>query len=423
MNEWIERARRFVDVEMWRGTAWWIRFLQFCFVIGQGFVRDQLPLRAHSLTYITVLSVIPLLAVGLSLAGMLGLREIVIEQIRTHISEIAPQVVEQLLHLVAEFDFTSLGAVFGSVLFLTTILTVGSVEKSFNHIWGISKQRSWTRRLPDYLFVIVFSPMVLGVALSLGTTLHSQSAVQWLLAFPGFESLYKYGLKQLPMALFVGGFMFLYWFLPNTKVRPMSAALGGLVAGAVFPLAIWGYVGFSVGAAKLNAIFGGFAQLPLFMIFTYLAWSIVLLGAEVSFAYQNLGRYRREVRGAIPGLASRESIGLGIAVEVARRFDQSGDPLTADALSEALDVRVRTIREILDALEEAGIVAELSDDDRAGQYQLGRPAERTSVRDVLTALRGEREPLAPAVDQVFERIDKQLGEVVEHQTLADLLRQ
>jgi DNA-binding IscR family transcriptional regulator len=124
----------------------------------------------------------------------------------------------------------------------------------------------------------------------------------------------------------------------------------------------------------------------------------------------------------VPGLASRESIGLGIALEVARRFDQSGEPLTADALSEALDVRVRTIREILDELEGAGIVAELSDEDRAGQYQLGRPAERISVRDVLTALRGEREPLVPAVDQVFERIEKRLGEVVEHETLADLLR-
>ncbi len=423
MTEWIDRVRRFIDEDMWRGTARWVRFLQFCFVIGQGFVRDQLPMRAHSLTYITVLSVIPLLAVGLSVAGMLGLREVVVEQIRSRMTEIAPQVAEQVLRLVNDFDFKSLGALGGTFLFLTTIMTVGSVERSFNSIWGISKQRTWIRRLPDYLFVILFSPLVLGVALSLGTTLQSQSAVQWLLAIPGFELLYRHGLKQLPLALFVGGFMFLYWFLPNTKVRPMSAALGGLVAGVAFPVAIWGYVGFSVGATKMGAIFGSFAQLPLFLVFTYFAWSIVLLGAEVSFAYQSLGRYRREVRGVVPGLASRESIGLGIALEVARRFDQSGEPLTADALSEALDVRVRTIREILDELEGAGIVAELSDEDRAGQYQLGRPAERISVRDVLTALRGERETLVPAVDQVFERIEKRLGEVVEHETLADLLRQ
>jgi membrane protein len=419
----MERIRRFADEEMWRGTAWWIRFLQFCFVVGQGFVRDQLPMRAHSLTYITILSLIPLLALGLSLAGMLGLREVVTEQIQARMNDVAPQVAAKVLELVNAFDFTSLGALGGSFLFLTTIMTVGSVERSFNSIWGISKQRGWMRRLPDYLFVIVFSPLVLGVALSLGTTLQSQSAVQWLLNVPGFETLYRYGLKQLPLALFVGGFMFLYWFLPNTKVKPLSAALGGLVAGVAFLATIWGYVKFSVGAAKMGAIFGSFAQFPLFLVFTYFAWSIVLLGAEVAFAYQSLGRYRREVRGAIPGLASRESIGLGIALEVARRFDVSGEPLTADALAETLDVRVRTIREILDALEEAGIVAELSDEDKAGQFQLGRPAERVHVGDVLVALRGEREPLAPEVDQVFERIDKQLGEVVEHQTLADLLRQ
>ncbi|MBW2373461.1 MAG: YihY/virulence factor BrkB family protein, partial [Deltaproteobacteria bacterium] len=183
------------------------------------------------------------------------------------------------------------------------------------------------------------------------------------------------------------------------------------------------YVGLQVGAAKYSAVFGSFAALPLIIVWIYFSWSVVLLGAEVAFAHQHLARYRREVRGAVPGLAARESIGLGIALEVARRFAESGEPWTADMLSELLDVRVRTVREILAQLENVGVVAELADEDKVGQYQLGRPAERISVRDVLTALRGERAPLIPAVDQVFERMEKQLHEVVEHETLADLLRQ
>lgn len=423
MNGWIERIETFVREEMWRRTAWWVRFLQFCWVIGEGFVRDQLLLRAHSLTYITVLSMIPMLAVGLSLAGLLGLRERVSAEIFQRLGELAPQVATKIQQLVDNFDFGSLGVLGGTFLFLTTVLTVGSVEQSLNQIWGVSKQRAWTRRLPDYLFVVLFAPLVLGVALSLGTTLHSPKAVSWLLEYPAFESLYSYGLKQLPLLLFVGGFTFLYWFLPNTKVKPASAALGGVVGGLLFPVALWSYINFSVGAARMGAVFGAFAQLPLFLVFTYFAWAIVLLGAEVSFAYQNLPRYRREVRGDEPGPAGREAIGLGIAMEVARRFQAGAEPCNPDELADALDVRVRTIRDILTRLEEAGILSERADDMRSDLYQLGRPAEQISVGDVLRALRGVREPLTAAVDHTFDELEKRQRDVTERETLADLLRQ
>lgn len=423
MNGWIQRIETFVREEMWRGTTRWVRFLQFCWVIGEGFVRDQLLLRSHSLTYITVLSLIPMLAVGLSLAGLLGLREKVSEEIFQRLGEVAPQIATQIQQLVDNFDFGSLGALGGTFLFLTTVLTVGSVEQSLNQIWGVSKQRAWTRRLPDYLFVILFAPLVLGVALSLGTTLQSPKAVAFLLQWPWFESLWSYGLKQLPLLLFVGGFTFVYWFLPNTQVRIASAALGGVVGGLLFPLALWGYVNFSVGATRLGAIFGAFVQLPLFLVFTYFAWAIVLLGAEVSFAYQNLARYRREVRGEEPGAAGREAIGLGIALEVARRFQAGADPCHPDELADALDVRVRTIRDILTELEQAGILSERADDKRSDLYQLGRPAEQVSVGDVLRALRGEREPLTSAVDRTLEELEKRQRDVTERETLADLLRQ
>ncbi len=423
MSGWIQRVQTFVREEMWSGTAWWVRFLQFCWVIGEGFVRDQLLLRSHSLTYITVLSLIPLLAVGLSLAGLLGLRERVSEEIFQRLGEVAPQIATQVQQLVENFDFASLGALGGSFLLVTTVLAVGSVEQSLNKIWGVAKQRSWTRRLPDYLFVILFTPLVLGVALSLETTLQSPTAVSFLLQWEWFESLWQYGLKQLPLVLFVGGFTFLYWFLPNTQVRFASAALGGLAGGLLFPLALWGYVNFSVGAARMGAVFGAFAQLPLFLVFTYFAWAIVLLGAEVSFAYQNLARYRREVRGEQPGAAGREAIGLGIALEVARRFQAGADPINPDELADALDVRIRTIRDILTHLEGAGILSELADDKRSDLYQLGRPAEQISVGDVLRALRGVREPLTSAVDRTLEELEKRQRDVTERETLADLLRQ
>ena len=423
MNEWIDRARRFISHEMWRGEALWVRTLQLGFVIGEGFVANQLLLRAHSLTYITLLSLIPLLALAVSLMSAFGIQEDLVGMAVDQIGKIAPQAGVHIQELVEGVNFASLGTVGAATLVVTTILAVGNVEQSFNHIWGVQKQRGWVRRIPDYLAVVVVVPIVLGVAISLGTTLRSQAALGSLLNNPIFAAAYKSGLKQLPTVMMMLGFTFSYWFLPNTKVNGLSALLGGAVAGILFTLVQGLYVGLQVGAAKYSAVFGSFAALPLIIVWIYFSWSVVLLGAEVAFAHQHLARYRREVRGAVPGLAARESIGLGIALEVARRFAESGEPWTADMLSELLDVRVRTVREILAQLENVGVVAELADEDKAGQYQLGRPAERISVRDVLTALRGERAPLIPAVDQVFERMEKQLHEVVEHETLADLLRQ
>jgi len=428
----VARLQAFFRDEVWRRDAWWVRLLQLGVMIVQGFVRDQLLLRAHSLTYITMLSLVPLVALGLSMVGLLGFRERVAAELYTRVGAVAPEVATQLKTLVDSFDFASLGAVGGTILLVTTILTVGSVERSFNHVWGVTQQRPWLRRFPDYLFVILIAPVVLGVALSLGATLQTPAAVGWLQRIPGFEALYRSGLRQIPILLFVSGFAFLYWFLPNTRVRPLSALLGGVVAGLLFPVALWAYVTFSVGAGRWGAIYGGFAQVPMFLVFVYLAWTIVLLGAEVAFAHQHLGRYRREVQGAELGPAAREALCLAVALEVAARFETGGEPWTADGLADQLGAPIRTVRELLEALAAAGLVVESTDARRGQTHLLGRPAERIRVADVLAAVRGPRaleaweaegeDPTERAVARTLEELDKRQQEVAERDTLADLLR-
>ncbi len=423
MNEWIERARRFVAEEMWRGTAWWIRFLQFVWVIGEGFTRDQLMMRAHGLTYISLLSLIPLLALVVSIGSALGVQENLMEIVASQIEPVAPQAAAWIQERVSTIKFGSLGTVGAAVLVVTTLLAIGNVENSFNHIWGVTKQRSWTRRIPDYLAVVVIVPLFLGVAISAGTTLKSQAAVGWLLEFPVFAAAWDSGLRQLPTLMYMAGFTFMYWFLPNTQVSAVAAVIGGVVAGVFFAALQTVYVGAQIGVARYDFLFGSVAFLPLLIVFVYFSWAIILLGAEVSFAYQNLARYRREVKGEIPGPANRDAIGLGIALEVARRFRDGAEGWTADALADELDVRVRTIREILQQLDDAGIISEVADDDTTppGTYQLGRPAEEIRVGDVLEALRGRREALAPSVDRVFDELEKRQREVTEQSTLADLL--
>jgi membrane protein len=374
-------------------------------------VRDQLLLRAHALTYLTLLSVVPLLALAFALIELVGGSEQVMRLLVQQFAAGSPEAVDWILDYVGRVKFGALGTIGGALLILTTLLAVGNVEHALNAIWGVTKQRPWVRRIPDYLAVVVISPVLLGVALSLGTSLDSQWLVRRLLENPLFATLYDAGLRQAPTVLVIAGLTFLYWFLPNTDVKPRSALLGGVVAGVLFSVAQGLYVGLSVGVAQYDAIFGGFAALPLLMVWIYFEWAITLLGAEVAYAHQTLPLYRREVRGAPAGPAARERIGLGVALAIAKAFRSGERPWDEDALSEHLDVPLRTVREVIAQLEKAGVVAPVADSTRSGVWQLARPADRVHVADVLDALRGPRETpfglreLAVPVEAVFLELD------------------
>lgn len=340
----------------------------------------------------------------------------------------APGAVDRILDFVGRVKFGALGTLGGASLILTTVLTVGNVEQALNAIWGVTKQRPWVRRIPDYLAVVLVSPMLLGVALSLGASLQSQWLVKRLLESPFFATLHDLGLSQAPTVLVMSGLTFLYWFLPNTEVRFRAALLGGVVGGLLFSIMQHLYVGLNVGVARYDAIFAGFAWFPLLMVWIYVSWSVTLLGAEVAYAFQTLPLYRREVRGAPAGPAARESIGLAVALAIARAFRDGSRAWDEDGLSEHLDVPLRTVREVIAQLEKAGIVAPVADPTRSCVYQLARSAARIRVGDVLDALRGPREaPLGPRelatqVEAVFEEVDAH-ERAAGHRTLEELVEE
>jgi len=409
--------------------AWLRGFVQLSVIIGKGFVRDQLLLRANALTYLSLLALVPLLAIAVSISSALGMSpenmtRLILEQVAAG----SPQAVEQILPLIENLNFAALGASGAAVFFFTTVLAIGNVEHAFNQVWGVKRQRSWERRIPDYLAVLIVSPILLGVGLSLGGTLQSQALVQRLLEVPLFATLYDVGLRQAPLLLSMFGFAFLYWFLPNTRVRFASALLGGVVAAILFSLAQYGYVQFNVGVMRYNTVFGSIAFLPLLMVWIYFCWAIILLGAEVAYAHQTLALYRREVRGAPAGAAARESIGLAIAVELARAFRDGRPPWSVDALSDFLDIPLRTVRDVTGELEAVGILVP-SASEPVGGYQIGRPLDRIHVADVLMALRGSRaaaigdSEVERVVAQVLGEIDCSAAQVSEVRSLRDLVEE
>ncbi|MEZ5066136.1 MAG: YhjD/YihY/BrkB family envelope integrity protein [bacterium] len=431
----VRRLRRFLAEDLWNrdfdpGTPGGrvVGLLQFGAIVGRGFVRDHLLLRASALTYFTALSLIPLLAVAISLVQAVGVGGETFATFLVHqVAAGSPDAQRQILDLAESANFRGLGTVGASILFLTTVLAVTNIETSLNRIWGVTRQRSLVRRLSDYLAVLVIAPLLLAVAGSLAGSLQSQYVFQRMMTQPWFARLHEFGLRHVPLALLALAFTFLNWILPNTTVRLRSAFLGGALAASLVVVAQTFYLDFAIGVARANALFGGFAALPLLFVWIYLFWAIFLLGAEFAFAHQNLALYRREVRGPRAGPAEREAVGLRIALEIARAFRRGGDPWNADTLSDALAVPVRTVRDILETLHAAGILSPQGAPDREGAWQLGRPAGAIAVLDVAAALRGRRErvdgqcEVADAAERLVAELAAGEAAAAAGRTLEDVL--
>jgi membrane protein len=431
--EWPARIRDFLSGKIWeiepeqRSRLSAIRLLQFSIMLVEGFIRDHLLLRASALTYFTVLSVVPLLAVVVAIASAVGVGSTsFVDWVVGTVSAGAPGAEGTLRSLIERVDFTGSGTLGGSLLFVMTVLAIGNVESTFNHIWGVASGRSWTRRFSDYLAVIVVAPLLSGVALSWVSTLRSQWAVSALHDSAAFGFVDDLG-ALIPLVMLWVAFGFLYWFLPNTRVRILSAVIGGAFAGVMVGVAQSLYVDFSVGVARADFFFGGFALLPILFAWIYVFWAIVLLGAEIAFAHQNFALYRQEVRGDPASPAEREAIGMRIAIEVARSFRAGGTPPHAAGLADDLQIPVRTVRAVAEQLQRAGILSLRLDAQREEAFQLGCPADTIGVTDILTALRGRRETpsgtdaSAQRVAALLDDLENAVRETSAGRSLADLV--
>jgi membrane protein len=436
VGAWRKRVQHYFGRDLWRrhgheGEALPLRLgrsaLQVLVLVAQGVQRDLLFLRASALTYFSMLSLVPILAVAIALVGAFGVSDDIARAVIDRVAAGSPGASQYILDLVRGVNFGSFGVVGGASLFLTTVLGISSVERAFNAIWGIERQRSTVRRFADYLAVIVVAPLLFTVALSLATSLRSEAVVAKLLAHPVLAQAFQLGLGQLPTLLLLLGFAFLYWFLPNTSVRIGPALLGGIVAALLFGVAQTVYIGFNVGVARANALFGSFAALPLLLVWVYVSWTIVLLGCEVTFATQNLGTFLLARAGEEPRPAAREAIGIAVATRVARSF-RDGEFVTPERIAEDLDVPVRSVRAILDDLEAARIVSPRGGSDQ-DSFQLGRAAETVAVTDVLEALRGagglpghvRHGDGDGTVRRVIGDIESGMRDAVRTRTLADLI--
>lgn len=446
LTEVWARARKFISTELWQfelsprsWTAAFVRFLQFSIMVGQGFVNDRLLLRASALTFVTALSMIPLLVVIVALIGMVGGEKSIINLIVDSMTAVSPEATSWVTSRVQEVDIRNLGSLGGATLILSAIFALRHLESTLGEIWGVHQSRSWPRRFADYLAVLVVAPILTGVAVSLWASLGSESLTHSLGQIPFLGDFYQRLLLQLPQLVIWLVFAFLYWFFPNTRVRPRSAIIGALVATILLSVTRVFYVGMGVGAAKYSVLFGGLVALPLVLTWIYVCWSVVLFGAEVAFAHQNLAHYREDrLRTHLPP-AQREALAVTVMLAIAKSFKSHRGPKAAEDLSLELDLSVRVVREILEELQEGGLVVRSGNTEKEAGFLPSGPLSDTTIADVILTIRGERHQpgggasadnpvkLAPsevgsgaAVEAILTQWDEALKEVAGSHTLAEL---
>jgi membrane protein len=335
-----------------------------------GFTNHNDTLWASALTYTFSLSLVPILAVALSaVKGLIGAG--VIESfIEQYLAVKSPEVTNRILQYVGHINAATLGTLGGATLLVTVLLTLGTVEQALNIIFNVPQPRTWLRKFTDYLSITFTIPLLLTVAVSLKASFTSS-----LPRLPGAGWI----AATLPVW---AGFSFLYLFFPNRRVRIDCAALGGLVAAIALEIGQWAYIKFQVSAGRYDAIYGGLAAVPVLLTWIYIAWTIVLAGAEVAAAAQGTETgFSLDYRA--PAFV-RTAMLLTVFRTAERALTRNAPACTIDSLANELDAPPAALRPIISQLQNAGIIVEISSDSnapRAGLF-LARDSSELTLAEV-----------------------------------------
>jgi membrane protein len=396
----LMRVYEYLTGDLWRirerdlprSRIFFIRPLRIAVLSIRGVFEDRAPLRASALTFFSLLSIVPVVAMVFGIAKGFGfekgLERILMENMGGQ-EEVVIRIVD-FAHALLENVKGGLVAGVGLIFLLYTIIKILSqIEIAFNDIWGIKKARSLGRKITDYLSLMLIAPILFLISSS--ATVFITSGVKLALekvTFLAFASPAIFlTLKILPYALIWTLFSFMYVFIPNTKIRFSSGILGGMVAGTMYQVFQWGYISLQIGVAKYNAVYGSFAALPLFFIWMNISWLIVLFGAEIAFSHQNTETYEFEQDCLNVSPAYKRLLSIRVLHLMVKRFLKGEDPADARQVSLETEIPIRLVNQIVYDLAAAGLISEVrGDNDKGGAYQPSRDPDVLTIHYVTNGL-------------------------------------
>ncbi len=377
----ISRSRMFI-----------IRQLRIIVLAARGFINDKVQIRASALTFYSLLSVVPVAAIAFAIAKGFGLDQN-LEQLITDDLQSQQEVVNWLLknarNAIQETRGGYIAGVGMIILFWSVMSLLGQIESSFNHIWQVPSSRLWYRKFTDYLTIMLIAPIFLilsgSITVFVNTELSDFISRAPILNF--FKPVVAFLVRFAPYMLTWVALIILFIIMPNTKVKFVPALVSGIIAGTLLQILQWLYIDLQFGIAKLSTIYGSFAAIPLFILWMEASWIIVLLGAELSFANQNIARYEVESEALFISHYQKKALVLMIMHMIIRNFSSGDKPISAENIAEKLKIPVRLARDILNDLGNSDLVSVIHENERQERlYQPALDINKLSVSFVLNRL-------------------------------------
>ncbi|MBT8129336.1 MAG: YihY/virulence factor BrkB family protein [Gammaproteobacteria bacterium] len=413
------------------GQAWLVQMLRILIATGRD-IDDGLPtLRAMGLVYTTLLSLVPLLAVSFSVLKGFGVHNQVEPLLLNLLAPLGEQGVEitgKIIEFVDNVNVRVLGSLSLIFLFYTVISLLTKIEQALNNTWRIKHYRGLIQRISEYISIIMVGPVLIFSGIGLAASIKTSTVANALASMHGYGTLIWILSNIASFLLIVGAISFIYILVPNEKVRLRSAFTGAVAAALMWKITGWLFSTFVAGSTKYSAIYSGFAVSIIFMIWLYLSWLILLIGATIAFYHQHPERTSSRQQVLRLSARLREKIGLLLMLRVGQSFHSDSRKLTKQQLSKSLDIAAEALALVIRPLEAHGLLTESCDRHRV--YMPGKSMDRILIRDIYDAVRSAQEStyLNPdnvasdkSVDTLLHDINASIDNVIGDMSLLDLV--
>ncbi len=404
-----------------------LRLLHFVSRVAGRFVHDHCIQRASALAYASLLAIVPLLALGVSVFASFDAFSAVADRVRDMLlSNLLPTSQDVVRHYISSITSrTTALSIFGIIgLLVTATALLNTVEEAFNHIWRISRTRPLFSKFITFWATLTLAPIFIGASITI---------TSYFAALPILKQVTAQAatLRQMPFLfpwlMSSAALTTMYMVLPNTRVPFRFAAAGGLVAGALFEFSKNAFAFYVTHLAHYEKLYGALGTLPIFLIWLYVAWVVVLAGSEIVFCLQHPEQsHKQQAFFMRPGV--RQFFAHLILARAAERL-RGGGVLRLDELNRETGVPDNILQEWLDLLCRKGLLRTVSDQGGEG-WVPGRDACHLTLADIHDALSGRAmhvpddwsdTPLGRRLAGLYLRLDRERAEILGKVTLDNLI--
>jgi len=404
-----------------------LRILRYPYAVIRDLTRGDINLRAMGLVYMSLLSIIPLVAFAFVILKIFGARHdlepIVYEFFRPMGEPIADQLAKRVVEFAHRVSTSVVGFVGLALLAYTLFGTIKKVEDSFNFVWHVAHPRGLARRVAEYLILLIVGPLLVVGFIGLSHAALETTAVQEVAQS---RMLRHVAFALSPYLMVMVFFTGMYMLIPNTRVHWRPALIGAVVAGVLWAAVGKTFTAFVVYSTRMQLVYAGFAFVVAALLWTYFGWLILLAGAQLSFYIQNPTYLRLGLRELRLSSVETEQLALRLMYFVARAQIGAKSRWKVSQLADELGLPGIAMAHLVATFEDAGLLTVTNDDELLPARDIGQ----ITVCEILDAARNQRsghltprDVAIPSVDHLIEAIEEARRERCGELTLQDLAKE